>query len=365
MPPSRAAFVLFTAAIGGSLTAAADLEKISVKGKFFVDASGRTRFFHGFCDAGEETNRVGRFDGTNYLPTNLLQDPRNLDRLVNEFGFNAFRIGAMWAALQPTENETDHVYLEALQNATKTLGDVGAYALLDMHQDGLSTRVHSYSGMPEWLAERSDIRHPYPWPFKKVAHSDVTAAAGQLFQELYDNTHGGRDAWAKAWRTFAAAFKGFPSVLGYELLNEPFAGDPWANPLLWDPAYAGSHNLAPSYEAVSRAIREEDDATVIFFEPVTWGMIWSNRLLGSGFTTVPGGAAYANRSAFSFHYYCRLFSPQNRSEPYPVPKKWECDRIGGPKVFLTLTLNLTLTALVDPRCSARSTKRSPRLAGRA
>ena len=50
------------------------LEKMSVKGKWFTDSSGRTRLFHGFCDAGEETKRVGRFDGTNYLPVNLMQD---------------------------------------------------------------------------------------------------------------------------------------------------------------------------------------------------------------------------------------------------------------------------------------------------
>ncbi len=311
-----------------SSSSATSLGRISVSGKHFIDSAGRVRLFHGFCDTGDETHRYGRFDGTNYLPHTLMSDARNLDILVNEFGFNAFRIGAEWAALQPEPNETDTAYLSALLNATETLGRAGAYAILDMHQDGLSSRVGAYDGIPLWLANRTKFRKP--WNGKS---GDLNPATDQIFEDLYTNRTGGLAAWAGAWRSFSSTFKAVPSVLAYELINEPFAGDVWTNPLLFDPAYAGSHSLQPAYDVVSAAIREEDQTTVIMFEPVTWGMIWSNKVLGSGFSHVPGGPAYANRSAFSFHYYCRLDSPKNSTAPLSPLLKKACEDGLGPKVF--------------------------------
>ena len=100
------------------------------------------------------------------------------------------------------------------------------------------------------------------------------------------------------WQIVAAAFKSFPSLLGYELINEPWAGDIYNNPALLLPGYAGRHNLAPVYEEVSAAIRGVDDDSVIFFEPVTWGVVQPGTGVGgSGFDRVPGGDEYRNRTA--------------------------------------------------------------------
>jgi hypothetical protein len=43
---------------------------------------------------------------------------------------------------------------------------------------------------------------------------------------------------------------------------------------------------------------------LIFYEPVTWGMVLNGEIVGSGFKHVPGGPAYNDRSVFSYHYYC-------------------------------------------------------------
>lgn len=69
------------------------------------------------------------------------------------------------------------------------------------------------------------------------------------------------------------------------------------------------------------------------YEPVTWGMIDGGDgaialLLDSGFTHVPGGEAYANRSAYSFHYYCWL-AQKDRQGPYKPLEKAECDGSHG------------------------------------
>ena len=300
-PPNPRAAMLMAIALLFLVVAAesspSDVSRITVSGRFFVDASRRVRLFHGFNDVGEGDphKRVGPFDGYNYLPQTLISNETRLSILANEYGFNCFRIGAIWAALQPAPNITDMRYLAALQNATRLLASHGVYFILDMHQDALSTLNgwSDHDGAPSWVVNRTKPRHPFPWPFKPgKAPGDVTEAVAQAFQEIYKDTHGGRTAWAAAWRSFANAFKGEAGIVGYELMNEPFAGDVYANPLLFDPAYAGSHNLQPAYDVVAGAIREVDEQTVIMYEPVTWGMIGAPRKFASfdsGFSHVRHG----------------------------------------------------------------------------
>ena len=49
----------------------------------------------------------------------------------------------------------------------------------------------------------------------------------------------------------AARFADNVNVLGYELMNEPFAGDVWNDPLLWVPPVADRVSLQPLYDQVS------------------------------------------------------------------------------------------------------------------
>ena len=50
------------------------------------------------------------------------------------------------------------------------------------------------------------------------------------FDNLYTNYNNLTDHWGAFWRKVASVFKDIPSVLGYELINEPFAGNPWRHP---------------------------------------------------------------------------------------------------------------------------------------
>lgn len=60
---------------------------------------------------------------------------------------------------------------------------------------------------------------PLP-PFSLSAHR----------QSLYDNEQKVQDAFLQFWQTVAAKFRGNPNVLGYELINEPWAGDVYRHP---------------------------------------------------------------------------------------------------------------------------------------
>lgn len=52
--------------------------------------------------------------------------------------------------------------------------------------------------------------------------ADQTTSA---FQNLYDNNYGLRTAFGNFWKKVASTFVKYDSILGYELINEPFPGD--------------------------------------------------------------------------------------------------------------------------------------------
>ena len=87
-------------------------------------------------------------------------------------------------------------------------------------------------------------------------------------------------------------------------MNEPWAGDIYGNPLLLLPGYAGYSNLMHFYDRTHATIRRYDQEALIFYEPVTWGVLWGGNYFGSGFTHVPGNDR--SRTVFTWHYYCWL-----------------------------------------------------------
>jgi endoglycosylceramidase len=104
--------------------------------------------------------------------------------------------------------------------------------------------------------------------------------------------------WGDFWEFIAQRFVNNEFVIGYELINEPWAGNIWKNISLLAPGNAERVFLQKAYNYVSGRIRDIDDRHIIFFEPVTWDNIFP-----TGFSEPPGGPSYANRSIFSYHYY--------------------------------------------------------------
>ncbi len=230
---------------------------------------------------------------------------------------------------------------------------------------------------------------------------------------------GTRDRFHNIWREIAAAFHNTNGLLGYELMNEPWAGDVIQDASLMLPGVTGRKNLAPMYEEVSQkkylnlknslpcnfqthaAIRSVDDETLLFWEPVTWAYwfplrtnpafdavlteilsklsvadfmpvvnaicgtgrddssnadleelirdlgtlvklaqskIWDKYapqpqlvnppVFGPGFTQVPGGENYLNRTVFSWHYYCPIIGYGGNDVPMPPEVKYERGFIG-------------------------------------
>ncbi|VDN14695.1 unnamed protein product [Dibothriocephalus latus] len=181
-------------------------EKISLNANGdFVNPSGHRMLFHGFNSVYKKPPFYNDLDG---------QDHRL--NYYKQWGFNVVRLGAQ------------------VDNFSK----YGIYVILDMHQDSLSTMFGSYDAIPKWLLESYPkpiwfLR--YPWPHTKNASGDwegyTTYACQKAFQCMYDNEKNTWEYWGDFWETVAKRFKDKVNVLGYELINEPFAGNIYTNPL--------------------------------------------------------------------------------------------------------------------------------------
>jgi len=314
--------LLYAVVLFNSLSALRAEFSSSADDAFIRDDSNRVRFFHG-------VNMVHKS-----FPwySDVLLDTDNIKDL-QKWGLNALRLGVMWTGTEPNKGEYNETYLDIVTGIIDNLQSHGVHVLIDVHQDVLSSYFCEYDGAPTWLVDMStSSEHEFPWPLpgtcsdRPWGSNYLAEATGAAFQDIYDNNNGMMDHFAAFWRKVADTFKG-KDLLGYEIINEPWAGNIYSNPSLLLPGVAGSINLQPMYDTISSAIRSVDEAHLIFYEPVTWGMIFNGTVSGSGFSHVPGGDTYTRKSVLSFHYYCWWYDSTGAFD------RVTCDAMFGPKVF--------------------------------
>ena len=306
------------------------LNKIKLKNSRFVDNYGRVKLFHG----GNYVNKVFP-----WYPQNLLNDTE-LDNL-KLWGFNAVRLGVMWTGLRPDINTVNTTYLNIILEIIDKLSQRGIYVIIDMHQDMMSTKFAAYDGVPRWLVDMMpNSQFPYPWPFKKDNlgfSAYLTDACGYAFQNLYSNVNKFQDYFSEFWGIVSNSMSNITSVLGYEFINEPWAGDIFLSPTLLIPGIAGRYNLLPLYDNVYKTIRKYDNDTLVFYEPVTWGIIFNGTFAGTGFNRAP--ASDPDRTVLSWHYYCWLLqfnANPLKNDTYPVFDRIVCDDIQRDLSFKTV-----------------------------
>ncbi|GMH55275.1 hypothetical protein TrRE_jg4641 [Triparma retinervis] len=236
-----------------------------------------------------------------------------------DWGFNVIRLGVLWAGVEPVQGEYNYTYLSEIGTIIDTLAAENIYTIIDMHQDVLA-RNFCGNGIPGWAAElgSSEAKLPFPMPanmpLKKnidgnpdleacLSHDFIkyyfSGAVSKTFQALYENHFGLLDSFVDFWKLTISLFKDREYVLGYEIINEPWAGDIYSDPRrIFN---AESSLLEPFYSVVHAAMRSVDDEKIVFYEPLTYD-VWP-----VGFDENPvGGEEYAARSAMSYHIYCPL-----------------------------------------------------------
>lgn len=260
------------------------------QGRWITDAKGRVVIFHGI-------NMVYKLPP--YYPSAAGFDDDDA-AFLKQIGFNAVRVGVIWKALEPSPGVYDSAYLNQIAGTVATLARHGIVSLLDSHQDQYNERFEG-EGFPDWAVQDDGL----PAIPKAGFGQDymVMAALNRAFDHFWQNSPGPggvglQDRYAAAWRQVAARFKGNRSVLGYEILNEPWPGSTW--PSCTQPAGCPAFDqgsLNPFDHRVLAAIRAADRSALVWYEP--------NVIFNNGVSTYAGPLGDP-QAGFAFHDYCLL-----------------------------------------------------------
>jgi len=242
--------------------------------------------------------------------------------LWEELGMNLMRLGVMWPGVEPREGLYDMQYIATMQGMVRNASAHGIYTLVDGHQDGLA-ECFCGEGIPDWAIRTKYKNFPSPVtvkPFTRQANGRpsredclsnywptyyISFEEGNAWQSFYDNVDGMQDSFARHWELLAKSFRGEDSVLAFELINEPWAGDVLGNPLYILPGYATRQNIEPMAKKVAAGIREIDPTRLLVFDTVTWAHQFGmdGALIGTGFHPYPLGEESASTAVLGYHYY--------------------------------------------------------------
>jgi endoglycosylceramidase len=257
-------------------------------GRWITDATGRVVVLHG-------VNQV--FKVAPYEPSaDGFGDDDAAFLAAN--GFDAVRVGVIWAAVEPQPGVYDDNYLDSIDDTVRTLAAHGIVSLLDFHQDQYNEKFQG-EGAPAWAVPPSSTPNPaLGFPYNYL----LNPAEWQVWDRFWNNDKapdgvGLQDHLAHAWAHVAQRFAGDQAVAGYEVLNEPWPGtlgEVCAAPLVGCRAFDAG-KLTAFYKRIDHAIRTVDPTHTVYVEP--------NALFTQSSTTGLG-AIGDPRAGFAYHVYC-------------------------------------------------------------
>lgn len=227
---------------------------LSISGQRFIDPHGREVILSGI-------NFISKNPKENYMP----QQGPELFAKFKSWGFNCVRLGIIWDGLEPEPGVYNEDYLQEIDKRIRWAADNGIYVYLDMHQDLYGAKYSD--GAPDWAT--LDENQPH---YTGAVWSDsylISPAVQTAFDNFWKNTPvsdgiGVQDHYANLWKHIAERYANNTTVIGYDIMNEPFMGTS-ANQIM--PAMLGAYaqvfveetgQAPPSAEALEAMWAEEN-----------------------------------------------------------------------------------------------------------
>ncbi|MEU6821690.1 cellulase family glycosylhydrolase [Streptomyces atriruber] len=254
--------------------------------RWITDRQGRALVLRGLSTA---SSAKGAADGMPWI------EEKDVARERRALGTNFVRFLLQWRKVEPSPGTYDRTYLRQVAERVRWYGERGYHVLLDMHQDLYGPRVGG-NGAPAWATETDGLTSAPtdPWELGYVEPGTVRA-----FDRFWGTVEGdGRDLrehYVGAVREVARHFADDDTVIGYDLMNEPWGGS------VQGPAFE-SGPLARLYQDAIDAVRTVDRDHWLFVEPSAIGSNWG---FATGLPRLddPRGDGDAARIAYAPHLY--------------------------------------------------------------
>jgi endoglycosylceramidase len=187
---------------------------VYIKDQKFKDPYGRDLILHGI-------NVVNKDSGTGYVGHITPEEMADF----KSWGFNVIRLGIIWDGLEPEPGVYNEEYLSQIDEMIRWASDNDLYVFLDMHQDLYS--VEFSDGAPAWATITDGQPH-----LTGSIWSDsylISPAVQTAFDHFWANTpapdgEGIQDHYIKLWKHIAERYANNTTVIGYDIMNEPFMG---------------------------------------------------------------------------------------------------------------------------------------------
>ncbi len=263
------------------------------EGRWLVDPQGRVVIVHGL-------NLV--YKRKPYVPPD---GPAGFTRKdaawLARHGFNAARVGTLWAGLTPSgPGQADPAYLDRWQRVLDLLARKRIWIQLDMHQDQWHEE-YGGEGVPDWAAARQlpySLTPPVVAPFPTGYWTPEVSA---MFDDFWANRRGLLDGWLAAWQVAAQRWRNQRYLMGYDLLNEPWMGTEWPTCLTDGCPASYAAELQPAMEAGLGAVRAVDPDNIVWWEPQQFA---GGQPVDTFFTPPAGAVGGEEQLGLSWHNYC-------------------------------------------------------------
>lgn len=285
-------------------------QQLRHQGGWMVDRDGRVVILHG-------VNAVWK--QAPYVPPDSVDGFTAADAdWLAEHGFNAVRLGVLFAGVMPQRGVIDHDYLARMDRVVRLLASRQIYVMIDFHQD-LFGESYAGEGFPAWAhPARTDglLRAGFPLGY-------VTPRVGRAFDGFWNDPQGLQAAYAQAWVAVAAQWRDAEYLMGYDLINEPWSGSQW--PACARPGGCAGFEqdkLQTLYERVLAGIRRVDADNIVWLEPQVLfefgadshlgtrpidddqlGLSWHNYCIAAPLVKATGGAESQTCSRLSRRVY--------------------------------------------------------------
>jgi endoglycosylceramidase len=289
---------------------------------FITDDQGRALVLHGLNVSSSAKGPTWHYGAPTAPDTGLPWiTEADAHRISADWGFNVARYLIFWQHIEPQPGVYDDAYLDAVAERVRWLGDAGIHVILDMHQDvygkrDTDGRAIGFNGAPQWatITDAQTFTFRSPWSFNYFEPAVLRA-----FDHFWDADQGAhpelQQRYLAMWQHVAARFAATPNVLGYDLMNEPFAGSrhgfvvPGPLPvIIGNPAAQAAFEadqLASFYGRTIAAIRAVDADGWIFVEPCMTG---ANEGSPAHLPRLDDPRAGPPRIVYFPHYYSLLMS---------------------------------------------------------
>jgi len=256
-------------------------------GRWLIDPAGRVVFLHGVNAVWKRPPYVASDSPSGFTAADAA--------FLAAHGFNAVRLGVLFAGVMPEPGVIDQGYLEQVDRVVQLLAAQHIWVLLDFHQDQYNEQFQG-EGFPGWSVDDNgvpdDARYGFPGNYFG------SLALNAAYDNLWANHAGLWDRYRDAWKAVAAKWAGQPYLMGYELINEPWPGTTWpqcVNPVDGCPAF--DQTLRRFQDEARAGIREVDRDNLVWFE----GSGISNYGLPNHLGDTP---VTDSETGYSWHAYC-------------------------------------------------------------